>query len=557
MNRTISNCIDNMVPTPNKDTMEGIGGIMMGKVLEKLDKLVHSSLSTTKDLYYKGYLLSNPKDNYKNQFKSSAFKYEILQTNIVKVTLVFEYQDTKIYKDVYLPFVVRGSLFLKAGSYYSIIPVLTDTVLSVNNDCIFVRLLRDKFHIHRKGRTYHINNHSTIEYMLYTHIYKPTGVVKGKNAKVTPVAIYNFIYYGVHRYIKDVTGVDITIVNTTLKSPVKLNKDIIVFSSNKMPIKNKVTNTVNYNNISVVVKVNQVNDNNLEMLKNCVFSIIYIFDLFPVNCDHGSNILNNGDEDKQKEFWRIVLGKIVGSANVTTERLNYDMITHIKTLDVYIDVIIKESLATIGVNINNFYELMTHVMLNFNKLTTDNIDNNTDINKRYYDIYYYILHDTLIGVNKVVLEYNKRITANKSVLIAEIENIIKINIPSKAVFGLVKNGMLNLAVTTNEISGDLYLKGTLSADDQNLGKGVSREKTGISVPAFIMKIPPSTAYVAAAYNLKKTMPYPWLSLNPYVKIDVKTGKILFTEEEKKEIDRIIFDELTQNIFLASSKDRGF
>lgn len=542
MNALLAKTIDETCPKFNKDVTEGISKNVMKGFPNYLDEIFKSSiksLSPNIPLKYVGFRKMNPEEEFNSLIVNDSNKtiYDLTVSDIYPVEYMFEYNGEPIRKPIYLPFSDRGNLIKISSVAYSIVPVLSDTVISPSFKQIFVRLLKDKLTFKAVPKNFIVNGEKVPGNLVYTNIVKTSSMnIKDNIGKpFTSVSLYLLGEYGIKETIKRYCKTDKFIV--TNEDVEKYRKDYRVYESTKVKPRNLKESGYRGHDVKILIH-NSVPVTHF--LENFIFGIIYTLDILPEHAEDMVSVVNSGIIKDELLYWRIMLGRISYKNSFSVDRIVEDMKEHFDTLQGYIDNLIKSKLADNKIYVDNFFDLLYVLLENFNTWILNSKEYNSDINNRYIDILYYMLYDIILSFNKVILNINKR--ASKKHEILSYKEVAKImsDVKAKTIFQLVKSSSPNLAIQLTESTTDLmYPKITALLEDQSCGNGVKRGSNS-QFPEATRVLRGHDLYLGSLLFLTKTRPSPRFRANLYMQYNVRNGRLIIPKDIEKIIKKLDF-----------------
>ena len=191
MNSVLNKTLKTTTPRMNKKFMTGLAIDVFDTIPQYLDEMIKISLSklgSSVPLRYIGIQRITPEEELMEDAYGRATNkpVDISSNNVILYKFMFEYNGEYMPMYIYLGYVEPGNVFTISGTHYVVTPVLTDLVLSVKPDEIFVRLHRDKIHVRSEKKRIKLNNNSTPELMryLYSNIFNAGGKDKSKPEKI-------------------------------------------------------------------------------------------------------------------------------------------------------------------------------------------------------------------------------------------------------------------------------------------------------------------------------------------------------------------------------------
>ena len=576
MNKVLKQLIEDSTPKFNKITMEGISRKILGNITQYLNNVIESAIKTLDnniDFNYKGFRFLTPEEDFKNNITSSYNKNEIdiTQSYLYKVEFIFEYNGDEIRKIISLPFVERGGLIKMSNTVYAIVPVLSEYPVAPApaKGEVFIRLLRDKLNVRKLERPILINGERKIKEVIYANTFKLQLRDKSVNQNV-PIILYPIIKHGLMGAFKHYFNTEpIITTNDELNPNEMAEKGYIEFTTiGRKPRKYKGVNYIPHR-----VKFYVKKDDITPTLETFIAGLIYIFDLLPNQTLDLKRILGKKkkpstefDEFKLNDedlFWIITLGYLIfGPNRFGLTRVIEDMVEHINILNGYLDEIIKEKLREMNIDVPDFYELLFWTLDNFDFMVMNYEKYSSNIDNRYIEILYYVLFDFIVSTNKAFLELKR--TASKGKLsLKEANRIFTSYITPKKIFNLIKAGSMNIAIMPlSDYSGDnLYWKATSILEDQNKADGIKRSSKKNTLPVNTRILRGEDITFGSILNLKKKHPSPRFSLNPFVNVDIKTGKFVldqydreFMKELESKLNTKFNEEEAKNIEILETED---
>lgn len=473
MNNVLAGILDNYSPKFNKNITQGCAKELLRTLPNYLNGIFKSSirsLAPNVPLTYVGYRRMLPDEEFDKIITSESNKttYDIAISDLYVVEYVFDYNGQEIRRPLYLPYVNKGNLLRISETYYNIVPILSDTVITPSYKDVFVRLLKDKMSFKRKDHNILVNNEKIPGQIIYL------SIVKMKNSKVsdnsefthalTSASLYILGKYGIKEAIKRYLKDDRYIITTDNVD--KYRKDYNVYESTQ--IKPKVIKLKGYTGHNLKICIHK--DIQSVWLENFIYGIIYTFDLVPQQVEDFMECYTSNNVKDEKFFWRIILARIAYRNEYSIEKLAQEMKDHFNSLESYLDTLIQIKLAENKIYCENFYDLMAYIMENFNIMLLRSKEYTSDINNRYIDILYYLAYEIIIGFNKAILAINKRASkkTNDILTYKEVKMILSTEFKTRAIFSLVKSSAMNIAIHLSDPTSDIiYPKITALLDDQD------------------------------------------------------------------------------------------
>lgn len=475
MNNVLSQVIDDNSTRVNPNVTEGSAKYILstaGQYLEDIIKSSIKSLSPSIQLKYRGFRKMSAKEEYKLYYGNSGNKnnYDLARSDIYTLEFEFDYMGTIIKKPLFLPYADDGNILYFSNTMYNIIPVLSDTVITPSRNEVFVRLLKDKLTFKNYSRNFLVNKELKHGSVIWTEIVK-TGNMRLQDTigkPVAPVGLYMVGEYGLERMFSLYFGIKkheylITDKDLSKEDYAKYN---VYESSRIKPKFLKWNGPYLGHNLKICILKDKPIDQSLE---NIIFGLIYAFDQLPDRVPDLIEVLNESNVDYEIYYWRLVLGRLIYKGSYSKDKIERDMREHFDTLQGYLDNLIKNKLGETGVTVNNFFDLLNYILLNYNEWLVKSREYTSNIKNRYIDILYYVLYDIIIGFNTVILKLNKRASNNKGqpLDIKEINRALTNDFNAKKIFKLVNSKNQGLAIIVTDNTLDIkYPKITAILEDQ-------------------------------------------------------------------------------------------
>ena len=199
MDRFFNKLIEKNVPEFNPIIMDGYATHQMGYIEQYLDqKIKEASISFPEGLTYDGLLEVTPAEEFKDisRLRESKIELELSSSDFYYVKLMFSYNGTPLYpKYLYLPFISPGGILTISGSEYKLSPVLTDRVISVDEDKVFTRISLNKINTFKLSHVVRINGTPESLPVLWSKLHWGKDTMHHKT-KVTTLTNYMLTKYG-------------------------------------------------------------------------------------------------------------------------------------------------------------------------------------------------------------------------------------------------------------------------------------------------------------------------------------------------------------------------
>jgi len=521
-------------PKVNEKTVRGFAMQEVPKAMEYLDKVIVTSMrSANPKFVYKGYRKMLPFEEYSLKAnKNSRDVHDLAGSSVVMYELHFEYDGEVIpRKYLYMPFVTDGGIMEISGTKYAITPVLTDTVISPSNNEIFVRLLKTKQFFKNVVRNVVKNDDIIVGEVVYSDTIAALDSEK-KNMLgkvVTPAALFIFGKYGFKETFKKYCGT-IPVLTTNSEEAYKLSKTHDIYKSTKVKPRTLRNQSYSGHDIHICIPKKE----NTELAEKLTCALIYAFDILP---RAGENIVEatKATIDIELQEWRVLIGRIAYKDHYGQGRCVELIMQKYELLDNYLDIITQEKLEENGVIIEDYYDLLIHIVEKYTHYLIKGKEYTNNVYNRYIEILYYLMFNFIYGVNTMIRDINN-MSKSKALTLQNLNKLMTRRLSSKTIFGLVKSGNMNICLTPIDSTTDsMYSKITGILELQERGRGVVKEKNN-TFPSNTRKIVGTDLYLGSIYNLPKKYPTPKARLNPYAQFHEVTGRINPPDDLKAKID---------------------
>lgn len=469
MDSVLKRVLDTTTPKISKIVTEGCTKEIMKTFPDFLNKIIMSGIKTLNpkiDLKYLGYRYVSAKEEYQTLFNNTNNKinFDIAPSDLYMIELMFEYEGQPLRRQLFLPYAEDGNITRISNTHYHIVPVLSDTVISPTYQHVFIRLIIDKINVERFSRNFIINGKVVAGDIIHSQILRVNKkqITDNIGNALLSISLYLAAKNGFLDVFKKYLNT--TDIICTLNENVDEYKDKYnIFESTRLRPKGlKEYGYVGHGLKICIPKTIPIEG----FIKNFISGIIYSFDLLPNETEDFVELYNTKNVSSEIMFWRILLGRIAYKNSYSIDRIYTDVYAHFEMLDGYLDFFSREKLANTGVYLNDFFDLLHHVLTNYNVWLRDNKEYNSNLNNRYINIDYYLLYDIIVGINKVIINLNKRIT-KKPISYKECAKTFANELGSRLFFGVVRSRAVNLAVMLAETTIDIkYPKITAVLEDR-------------------------------------------------------------------------------------------
>lgn len=523
----LMNLVRNNTPIMNPDICNGIAVKYVPYADTYIDSVFKSvSKNFPPGLEYVGFQQCSPYEELREEpkKKNDIRLVDIARSDIYLVKYLFRFNGNDLPpKYIFLPFVSDAGSIILSGSRYFISPVLSDIIMSIEHDNVFVRLLRDKFSIRRVPHAILVDNRRKITQVPWSSIYhvskEQAGRMRSTRAKCS-LMHYLLCRYGFTETFKMFTGCEPIVGINEITSAKYPEKDWVICESTKLKPTTFMNRQIYQPNLMRVAVPRAQYNSTIETM---IGSFFYIVDHFP------SRIIppyvNNLD------IWKILMGRIYFGDAQGEGELRDVIDDHIRSLDEYMDTIVVSKFKEIGYNCEDIYKFFAIAIANFNDwLISSNEKANSLYNKELS-----ILYDVLISITTSIFNFHFRLKTLVKKGLTERELITHFNmIKSRRIFMLTRSPA---GVSNMSYSGDnkvLKITTTMVPQKNNNASG-SAEDFLLTDPSKLLHT--SFATVGNYSNLPKSNPIGDGRVNPYQKLS-DGGRVSSDVEHKEMLDKI-------------------
>ena len=514
MHSSFRQLIDRNAPKMNHAMMRGLAVHKVGQLEQYINSVFRSAAkSFPEGLEYVGYERCSPLEEYTEATRARSNNRnkrtgDIARSDIYMCKYQLRWKGVDLEpKYIYLPFLRESGEMWLGGAPYHISPVLSDRVISVGFDSVFVRLLRDKLTFKRCLHTLMVDGKRETTHVVWSKIYRNNAskrkVMPTTRANTT-VMHYLFARMGFKASMRALLGFD-PVVSDTPFDKQQYDPDKWVICNSACSVNNVKPATYIgqfYKGTNIEIAIPKVHWN--ATVKSIIGSVYYLLDHFP------SKLTLSSLENTQQ--WMILLGHIVFSGNYTDGKLYESINEHFNSLEGYVDTVIYRKLEDAGYSVNNLYDLLVLVIRNFNDWIVNAQSTINSVYGKELEVDYYVGFEITSGIFRFGFNLNK-LAARKELTEKDVTEMLNRNITTGAVYKL-RSG--NLAVSGLNYSGDnMYPKVTAIIAEQESLPGPKRGKHKRKVPDITRYFHSSMLEIGSMLYLPKSRPICTSRMNPY------------------------------------------
>lgn len=533
MDKRLFDKIHDQMPHFNPIIADGLAVSQLPNAEAFIDQIFSSvSKGFPLGLKYDGYSRCTPKEEYDEiTNKRGTKRYcEISRSDMYLLKYMFSFNGKPLYpRYIYLPFVNDAGTISIRGSKYIVSPVLSDRILSVEYNSIFIVLNCAKLKFERIVQHFLANNSIETVNVVWSAVHNEYRKKKGKNKPsidaCTTLAHYLFCKNGVVNTFKHYTGTNIVIGEDEItEEKYPYDKWVICGTVGNKPARLKERYYIP-TKLKIAIPIKDYNQIN----RSLIGAFFYVVEHFPERF----KLEFFGTED-EKSTWKILLGHLIFSNGSSEGDLFNKVEEHFVSLDEYIDEMDQINLDSDKIKVDNIYSLFMHVI----ETMPDRLLNVGNSVSSMYDkqltILRYLLYDIRSAIVKVRFKLNKS-NAKRPLTIDDINKVMNRELPREMITSINK---MHGEVTSISSPGDnkiFKITSNILMQTKSGSNSKSRSKGKVNDPSKIFHS--SIAEVASFINLPQSDPTGRSRINPHIQIS-DDGTILRNEKYRSILDEV-------------------
>lgn len=535
MDQLIFDKVNNIIPDFNPELANGIACSQVDGIVSYFDGLMHCIAEEfPTDVVYHGMRRCTPEEEFNfamgkkpvagNGEENGRYKkltYEISKNDLFMVVSTF----SKVYEDgtsvllpprpMYLPFCRDGATLHLMSVLYHLSPIVADKSISATVNSIFLPLYRARINLYRVTHHFILDGQRLIVPVIWGNIYN-----KADRKKVrieTASMLYLLSKYGLkeafHRFAKCAIVSGSSSEITMEHYP---RNDWVIVQGTGLKPPGLKTKFYLASGLRVAIPRSQWN----AMAETMCGALFYIADHYPERIDF---------EYLDDVFiWRVILGYTIFGESVGEGKLLNDIAVHIESVDRYVDAISRDWLATDNIIVNDCYELLAYLMLNYPQRVAEATAVAPSLYGKQLVVSRYLMTGIITNCFKMMYAL-KRSAAKKKLEPGDIDSILRKHLPMRAIIGINRKSG---EVTTLANPGDSKVFKQVISSVLQTSTGA---QSGKQVPFNSSLILDASIAEAGSYNhLPKTEPTGRSSRNLYTKLSKD-----FVIQRNPDLDEII------------------
>lgn len=539
MNPKLIEYIKSQTPQLNPVTANGIVVEHMKEALNYVNSVIEAiAVAFPEGFTYDGCSYATPMEEYGEitRPRDSKRTYDLARNDRYMVRFNFSYAGKTYSKLISLPFVGEAGIITVRGTRYVVSPVLSDKIISVDqNGKIFLRLLRSKLNFDRMPRYYFANGIRETIQVVKSSIYNHS--IKGKTSKPvikaeTILVFYLLCKFGLADMFKIYTGVEpIVIDENQYESPDDIYKDypknkwVVCRSMGVKPDTFKARMDYFPTNVALAIPINQYKSN---AVKSLIAGFFYVADHFP----HYINTTNVNDVN----VWRVALGQVLWSSDISHGRLLHDINEHINGLDQYIDNVMVRKFASIGMPVKDIWELFYIIIERYNDWLFNSINNVSSLYDKEITILNFFFFDITTMFVKFFFKIIKASASTDGLTDSKIRNAINSTLFTDDIITKLVSKHGELSVVDSASDNRIFKVTQVIVPQDKTNKGMkTNDKPSLDDRRRFVDV--STAEVCTYTSMTKAEPTGWTRLNMHLEI-APNGSIIRHEDLRPMLDAI-------------------
>jgi hypothetical protein len=500
--------IEEYMPKLNPAIANGFASYQMTEhnVVKYIDSVFRSAAKGFPEgLTYEGCRRCTPLEDFNESSKKKGnnkrtFDVAVSYTYMMKY--LFKYKGEDITRFINLPFVGDAGSIVMSGSRFNISPVLSDRVISVGTETVFVRLLRDVLTFQRVPQNINVNGLREQVNVAWAMIYHKSA----KDKRIRPtvkmhstMVHYLFCKYGLMKTFEMFARCTPVIGGPEINTNTYPADEWVIIASTQIKPKGCGKGLYEPTNLRVAV---HKTDWSRMMVRNLIGGLFYVADHFPGRVR--AEYINNTDPKwmDNTSTWISLMGWVIWGGNQHEGVLRERVEEHLRSLDEYIDNIVLDKFRQIGVQATDLYQFMAVIIENITDMLHKASDKVNSMYDKELSVLYFVLKDITSEIFK--LYFKLKAASKKELTKKDIDERMNKTISMGRIFSITKQ---HPEVTTISSSGDnmaLKITGVLVPQSSSSKQSGRKDRVVIDDPSRFLHV--SYAEIGGYSNLPKSDP---------------------------------------------------
>ena len=473
--------------------------------------------------------------------RGSRSYYEVSKNTLDAVKLNWSYKGVPLQPAaVFVPYSKEAGLLYIRGALFGASPVLVDKSISVGLSYIFIPLNGAKLTFSRMVHNVVIDDVTVCKYVIWSKVYNRSASSLKKqerrtiNAETT-MPHYLFCRFGLRETFARFAGVEIVCGNsTTVNKDIYPASDWMIFRSfaEETQVAPRGLGKVSYtaSNFRIAIKRESYNG----MAEGLLVGLFYIIDHFPdrITARMIANIDDAIKLEDECNLWQLLLAHIIFATGVSEGKLLQDIAPHMQSIATYVDDETKVALADDNIHVDDFYELIAHIIDTFSIRIMESPDDIASMYGKRLELLRYILSPITHNIYRMMYA----IKGGKQIM--DVDNLNKCinNFISPLLIQSINHKHGEVRSVSSPSDNMLFtITSTLVLQTNSSGMTPAKTKDNANDPSGLLDV--SIAEVGNYCAVQKSEPTGRGRLNPTIQIG-PNGEILRDERKRNFLDAI-------------------
>jgi hypothetical protein len=520
--------IEQVQPKLNPDICNGYAAFQMteSETVRYIDRVFRSAAADFPEgLTYEGCRPCTPLEELNEASKKKGNNkrtLDVARSDVFLMKYFFKYKGEEIIRFIYLPFVGPGGTITMSGSHFHISPVLSDRVISIGMNSVFVRLQRDVITFERLMHNIVANGYREQMNVAHALIYHKDA--KDKKARLTvkmntTMAHYLFCRYGLMKTFEMFANCKPIVGGPELRNEDYPPDQWVIceswyaaggVSTNQMKPKGFGKGIYEPTRIKIIVRRE---DYERTIVQNLIAGFFYVADHFPTRLQ--AEYINNTNPRwmDNRTTWNSLMGAALFGTHLHEGILQEKMESHLKSLDEYVDNIVLAKLQEINLPMTNLYQIMAHIAENISEMLHKAKGRVNSMYDKELSVIYFVMKDITSEIFKMY--FKLKAASKKELTKNDINERMNKTISSGKIFSITRQ---HPEVTTVSSSGDnMALKMTIGLIPQSGSSKTTRSRDQVVVDDPAIFLHASFVEIGGYSNQPKSDPIGHARINPWVK----------------------------------------
>lgn len=418
MDKMLFNLIAEQTPRFNDLVVDGLATKHMRNVEAYVDRIWRTAAKDfPPQLEYLGMRRCTPREQFAEHTKKhsgpSTVEFARSYMYMVKIFLRFEGKDLEP-RHLYLPFVSDAGIIEIRGSTFAIAPVLADKAISVGQNSIFIPLNRDQLTFYRELHTFMRDGVREATYPVWSKMHHKAGkpikgapraksFIRGK----TTLGHYLFAKFGLQQTFAIFCNTDVTVDTVENMTPDRFPPEEYVICTSTRMIPRTVRDKY-YVGSNLALAIPR-EDYNLTT-SSLIGAFFYVVDHFPARVEP--------DFVNDTLLWQVLLGHLLFGGGGNEGALAKEVQDHLKTLDGYVDSEARGYLQDDGLECEDLYQLLMHIIETFSHRITQSSNQLASMYDKRLVVMRYVMKDVRLAINTLMFKvsgFKKKVLTEKDV----------------------------------------------------------------------------------------------------------------------------------------------